>query len=220
VSAAASTPGAALEAAVAHARGGGLVAFPTETVYGLGADARSEPGLARLRRWKGRGASQPVSILAKDLGAAARLGLEVGEAARRLAAAFWPGPLTLVLPGGTARFASGVARADGAVGVRCSPHPVAAALAAALSESASALTATSLNRHGEPPARSRADARALCDDADPDAPHLLESGPDAGSAGLPSSVLDLTTEPPRLLRAGAIGAGELARALGREVASR
>jgi len=193
-----------LAAPVAALRAGRLIAFPTETVWGLGGDARSPAALARLARWKGRGGDQPVSILVAGLDALAPLGVRVDAMARRLAAAFWPGPLTLVLPA-RASFAPGVARADGAVGVRCSPHPVAAALAAA----AGPLTATSLNRHGEPPARTRAEAERLC--AGADAPLVVApDGPDAGGAA-PSTVIDLTETPPRVLRWGALGRDALGR---------
>ncbi|MCL4686738.1 L-threonylcarbamoyladenylate synthase [Myxococcota bacterium] len=153
----------ALAAAVAHVRAGGLLAFPTETVWGLGADARSEAALARLRRWKGRSAGQPVAVLVASAESAQALGLPLHGAAQRLAAAFWPGPLTLVVPAPPDRFAAGVARADGAVGLRCSSHPRTAALVAALERAGvGPLTATSLNRHGEPPVRTRTEALALC----------------------------------------------------------
>lgn len=205
---------AAIAAAVARVAAGGLVAFPTETLWGLGADARSEPALAALRRWKGRGAGQPVSVLVTGAGALAALGIALPAAARRLADAFWPGPLTLVVPGPAGRFAAGVARADGAVGLRCSPHPTAAALAAALAAAGRGpLTATSLNRHGEPPARTRAEAAALCAS---DTVMCLDAGPDAGAAAGPalaSTVVDCTGPAPRVLREGAVAVAALARAL-------
>jgi tRNA threonylcarbamoyl adenosine modification protein (Sua5/YciO/YrdC/YwlC family) len=190
-------------------RAGGLLAYPTETVWGLGADARSPSALARLRAWKGRGDEAPIAILVADAAALAGAGIECGRAATRLIEAFWPGPLTLVLPCRT-RFAPGVGRADGAVGVRCSAHPLARALARRLArEDVGPITATSLNRSGEPPARDRAAADALCGGA-PDAPRLLgveraEAGGDA-----PSTVVDLTGPAPRVLRAGALSAEELA----------
>lgn len=232
----AAAPGA-LAAALARLRAGGLVAFPTETVWGLGADAGSAAAMERLRRWKGRDAGQPVAVLVPDRAALAALGIALPAAAERLAAAFWPGPLTLVVPAPRSRFAPGVARADGAVGLRCSPHPAAAALAAAwLGAGAGPLTATSLNRHGAPPARTRAEAAALC--AGSDAILCLDAGPDAGAAAhdpagaapgrvadgardpgaaAPSSVVDCSGPRPRLLRAGAIGAAELSRVLEQEI---
>jgi L-threonylcarbamoyladenylate synthase len=208
---------AAIAAARERLRAGGLVAFPTETVWGLGADACSEAAMARLRRWKGRDAAQPVAVLVADVAALALLGIALPATARRLAEGFWPGPLTLVVPAAPGRFASGVARGDGAVGLRCSPHPTAAALARALAQDRlGPLTATSLNRHGATPARTRREAVALC--ADRDAVWCLDTGPDAG-AGAPSSVVDCSGPRPRLLRAGAIGAAELSRVLDEEIAA-
>jgi L-threonylcarbamoyladenylate synthase len=193
--------------AVARLAAGGLVAFPTETLWGLGADARSDEAVARLRRWKG--GEQPLSVLVTGRPALEALGVEVGECARRLTDAFWPGPLTLVLPC-HGRFAAGVSRADGALGLRCSPHPVAAALARALAaEGVGPITATSLNRHGTPPARSRAEAELACRSGDDDAPLLfVGDGLDAGG-GRPSTVVDCTGAAPVVLRWGAIGRDDL-----------
>jgi L-threonylcarbamoyladenylate synthase len=200
--------------ALVRVRADGLVAYPTETLWGLGADARSAAALARLAGWKRRSDGQPISILVEGLASLAPLGIEVDRRARALAAAFWPGPLTLVLPC-RGRLAPGIARADGAVGVRCSPHPLAAALAAAVAAAGlGPLTATSLNRHGEPPARTCADAARLA--REPGDPLLVGAGgPDAGG-GPPSTVLDLTAARPRVLRAGAVDAAALTRALGGE----
>jgi L-threonylcarbamoyladenylate synthase len=213
--------GEALAAAVAHVRGGSLLAFPTETVWGLGADARSAPALARLHRWKGRSDRQPMSVLVPDAATPAVFGAPLDGPARRLAAAFWPGPLTLVVPAPPGTFAPGVARADGAVGLRCSPHPQVTALVAALLRAGvGPLTATSLNRHGEPPARNRAEASALCGDAD--APRCLDLGEDeAGSRAFlaPSTVVDCTGARPVLLRVGAIAPAELERVLDQEIAT-
>lgn len=200
----------ALAAAVAALVRGELVAFPTETVWGLGADARSPVAMERLRRWKGRDAQQPVAVLVPGREALAALGIALPPAAARLADAFWPGPLTLVVPAPPGRFAAGVARADGAVGLRCSPHPTARALTAALLRAgAGPLTATSLNRSGAPPARTRAEAAALC--AGPDSILCLDEGPDAGG-GPPSTVVDCSGARPVVLRAGAISEIELSRA--------
>jgi tRNA A37 threonylcarbamoyladenosine synthetase subunit TsaC/SUA5/YrdC len=112
-------------------------------------------------------------------------------------------------------FAAGIARADGAVGVRCSSHPRAAALVqAAHAAGLGPLTATSLNRHGEPPARSASQARALCAADAADAPLLLETlGEDARDEA-PTSVLDLASDPPALLRRGALSAEAIEAAAG------
>ncbi len=95
--------------AVEWVRDGGLLAYPTETVWGLGADSRSDSAVARLNHWKGRDASEPISILIAEPDCLASLGFELTDTARRLAAAFWPGPLTLVL-NCEGRFARGVSR--------------------------------------------------------------------------------------------------------------
>jgi L-threonylcarbamoyladenylate synthase len=196
-----------LGAALARLAADGLVAYPTETVWGLAAAAARPAAVARLRAWKGRADGQPLSLLVSDAAALDALGVEPAAAARALAARFWPGPLTLVVRC-AARFGDGVAAANGSVGLRCSPHPAAAALArAALAAGLGPLTATSLNRSGAPPARTGAEAARACTGAD--GPLLLGGGwPDAGGA-TPSSVVDLTGPSPRLLREGALPAREL-----------
>jgi len=207
-----------LDDAVRHVAAGGLLAFPTETVWGLGADATSDEAVARLRAWKGRDADKPVSVLVEDLAAAEALGVAPTPVARVLARAFWPGPLTLVLPAGRARLATGVA-AGGAVGLRCSPDPTAAALARALARAGCGpLTATSLNRGGEPPARSLAEARDLCR-AHPGPELVAPRGPgEPGrvSSASPSTVVDCTGPGLQLIREGAIAADALAAAALRE----
>lgn len=201
-----------LEAALERVRAGGLVAYPTETLFGLGADATSERAVGRLRAWKGRG-DEPMAVLLDGFEPLLELGFEVSGAARTLAEALWPGPLTLVLRC-RGRFAPGIARHDGAVGVRCSPHPVAAAFASALSgEKLGPVTATSLNRSGEPAARTRAEARALQGDG-PEAPLLLDVAGTPEPGGVQSSVVDLTAPRPVLLREGAVPAATLAALLG------
>lgn len=202
-----------LDEAVRRLRAGGLVAYPTETLWGLGADARSDAALGRLRAWKRRDDGQPISILVERAGALEGLGIELGAAARVLAEAFWPGPLTLVLAarGG---FARGIASASGAIGVRCSPHPAARALAERLAEEGvGPITSTSLNRSGEPPARTRAQARALCEGED--GPWLFDEAGAPEPGGLASTVVDATGAAARLLRVGAVGADALRAALAR-----
>ena len=197
----------AVEAALEHVAGGGLVAFPTETSWGLGADATSETALARLRAWKGRDAAKPISILVAGRADLARLGARLSPAAARLARAFWPGPLTLVVRC-EAKLADGVAGPGGAVGLRCSPHPVAAALASlAAARGVGPLTATSLNRAAARACRTRAEA---ADCAGAEIP--LVAGEDAGG-GPPSSVVDATGVEPVVLREGAVSRAAIAAAL-------
>lgn len=204
--------------AVRWLRGGGLLAYPTETTWGLGADIRSPEGLVRLRRWKGRESGDPISVLVEGVEAARALDFELGETARALAERFWPGPLTLVVQARRSRL-PGIARQDGAVGLRCSSHPLAAALARRLGRiGAGPVTATSLNRTGAPPARSGAEARALCQPQAPEEPHMIEvPGAEAGGDEA-STVVDVTGSEPRVLRWGAVREDELGpllRELGR-----
>jgi len=182
----------------------GLVAFPTETVWGLAARADSGQALARLASVKGRDSGKPISILVPGSFCLEALGFEVPDLAERLMVAHWPGPLTLVLRCRRA-FAPGIARLDGAVGVRCSSHPAASALArAAFDAELGPLTATSLNRSGDPPARTRAEARKLCEAVGSgERIPLYDAGFEAGGEE-PSTVLDVTGDVPRVLRAGAV----------------
>ena len=194
--------------ALAALRAGNLVPYPTETLWGVAADAQSESGVAALRHFKGARGDKPFSVLAPDPGALEALGFEVGEAAAALVSEFWPGPLTLVLPC-RAPWARRVGRADGAVAVRCSPHPQARALAAAAARNdLGPVTSTSLNRSDAPPARTRDDALAVCRGA----PELL-SLPETGEAGgqEESSIVDLSGAAPALLREGALAATQLGR---------
>ena len=194
--------------AVRRLASGGLLAYPTETIWGLGADGCSAKALERLRRWKGRQAHDPVALLVENAERAAELGFQLGPAARRLAEAFWPGPLTLVVPSRD-DFAPGVARADGAVGLRCSAHPLAEALARRLRLTGiGPITATSLNRSGEAPAAALAMAQALCGQG-PDEPCLIDiEGAEAGGDA-ESTVVDTTSSIPQVLRWGALPENEL-----------
>ena len=202
---------AAVDRAVDCVRRGALLAYPTETVWGLGADAGSDAALARLRAFKGRADDAPVSILVAEPAAIAAPDFDASPLARALAERFWPGPLTLVLPC-RRRFAAGVAREDGAVGVRCSSHPAARGLAGALARAGvGPLTSTSLNRSGEAPARTRSEAEAVRG-ASGERPELLETALDAGGEAA-STVLEVCGETPRVLRWGALASDTLTPAL-------
>ena len=189
----------ALDEAVARLARGELVAYPTETVYGLGADAFSEPALARLLALKGRDAERGLSVLVADAAALARFAAPLPAEAARLAARFWPGPLTLVVRVADPRFA-GVSTPLG-VGFRCSPHPTAAALARAAPHP---VVSTSANRSGEPPAATAAEVEAALGSA------LAILGGEPASGLAPSTVVAVAADGARtLLRAGAIGEAEL-----------
>lgn len=182
---------------VGHLRGGGLVAYPTETVYGLGGTV-DEAAVAGLRRLKERGADKPFLALVESVDAVA--GLAWTDPARELAGIFWPGPLTLVLADPLGIFPSGV-RDDrtGAVGVRVSPHPLVQRLIRALG---GPLTSTSLNAPGAPPARSGSEAVEVVRRLGGRDVWVLDAGtlPDAP----PSTVVDCSGPEPVVLRAGTV----------------
>jgi len=185
---------AALERAVEVLKAGGLIAFPTETFYGLGALALDASAVRRVFELKGRPWSKPLLVLVDSVAMAERVAM-VGEPARALMARHWPGALTLVLParpGLPAELTAGTAT----IGVRLSPHPVATALVAGL---AGPLTAPSANPSGAPPPTTPAEVLSHFDGA---LGLLLDAGTSAG--GLPSTVLDVTGGTPRVLRQGAV----------------
>ena len=176
---------------------GGVVAFPTDTVWGLLADWRNREAVARLRALKGRGEEKPVQVLVESLEKARAL-LQDPDDPRflRLAAAFWPGPLTLVAAGrGVPPWIS----REGTLGLRMPDHP---GLLDLLRAAGGSLAATSLNRAGAPPVGSRREAEAFGAD-------LVFPG--AEPPGVASTVLDLARG--RVLREGAIPAEALARYL-------
>jgi L-threonylcarbamoyladenylate synthase len=200
---------AALPPAVAHLAAGGLLAYPTETVYGLGSRARG-PEVRALARLKGRRADKPFLLLVADRAMAEAQGLAFNAAASALARAFWPGPLTLVLPGGSGRLPDALRGPEGGIAVRWTSHRGMARLVGALGEP---LTSTSANLPGSPPAPG---AEAIARDFAP----AVEAGTllvlDGGVLGnSPSStVVDCTQPAPRLIREGALTLGELRRAAG------
>ena len=201
---------AALPQAVAHLGAGGLLAYPTETVYGLGSRARPRDVQA-LARLKGRRPDKPILLLVADRDMAEAQGLAFNESAGALARAFWPGPLTLVLPGGDGRLPDALRGPEGGIAVRWTSHRGMARLVRALGEP---LTSTSANLPGSPPAPG---AEAIVRDFAP----AVEAGTllvlDGGVLGNspPSTVVDCTQPQPRLIREGAVTLGELRRAAGR-----
>jgi L-threonylcarbamoyladenylate synthase len=194
---------AQIRAAVSALARGGLVVYPTETVYGLGADARSGDALSRLLRVKGRSEALGLSILVRDLDAALPWILgDVPETARTLAQRFWPGPLTLVLPASAAVDRALIGPAGG-VGLRVSADRVASRLGEAF---AAPLTSTSANPSGSAPATDAASARAYFA-ADVDV--YVDDGPRTSSAV--SSVVEFLDGRAYLRRVGAVSAEDLAR---------
>lgn len=184
-----------LAGAAAVLRGGGIVAYPTETFYGLGALWNREEALRRLARAKLRPEGKPLPLLAADRAQVLEVAAELGPLGERLAARFWPGPLTLVLRAAPA-VPEEVTGGTGAVGVRIPGSEVARALAAA---AGGALVSTSANLSGAPPPVSPADiAPEILARID----GVLDGGPAPG--GLPSTVVDPREGGPRLVRAGAV----------------
>jgi L-threonylcarbamoyladenylate synthase len=207
-----------IERAIEHLRNDGSVGFPSETVWGLAARATSNSAVAELRKWKGRRDEQPISLLVSGEAVLHEYGFEISELASALMTKCWPGPLTLVLSCNR-QFAPGIPRnADGAVGVRCSSHPIALALDRAAQEAGlGLLTATSLNHTGAPPAQTEEEARLLCGPTS-DAPMVIESRGLGAMGGPPSTVLDLTTDTPTAIRWGALGRAALHALVGIEFA--
>lgn len=176
-------------------RAGGLVAFPTETVYGLGANALDAAAVARIFAAKGRPANNPLIVHVTGVAEARALTSAWPRAADCLAARFWPGPLTLVLPRGD-RVPDIVTASGPTVAVRVPAHRVALAL---LRATGLPIAAPSANRStGLSPTRAEHVLRGLDGRID----LLLDGGPTAG--GLESTVLDVTADPPRLLRPGLV----------------
>jgi L-threonylcarbamoyladenylate synthase len=186
-------------------RRGGLVAFPTETVYGLGADASSREAMARLYRVKGRPADHPVIVHFSDAATALSWTREIPDAARTLAAKFWPGPLTLILKR-AAHVGDFITGGQDTVGVRVPGHPVAHEL---LVKFAGGLAAPSANRFGR---ISPTTAQHVRDDLGQDVDYVLDGG--ACGIGIESTIVDVSGDAPRLLRPGGVSLAELENALG------
>jgi len=197
-----------IDDAIEALKDGKLVVYPTETFYALGADAYSAAAVARLFAAKVRDADQPIALIAADNAMAFTIAREIPPPARHLADAFWPGPLTIVIPARTG-LPEGLAGPDGGVGVRVSSHPVARELARRLGRP---LTATSANLSGRPPAVTLAQARAAFAGK---VKVYLEGG--TLKAGAPSTVVAFDRYGFRVLRAGAIAESEIAAVLSAEV---
>jgi L-threonylcarbamoyladenylate synthase len=194
-----------IEQAVAVLRAGGLVAFPTETVYGLGADAANPAAVRRIFEVKGRPSSHPVIVHLADAAQLAGWAREVPEAARKLARRYWPGPLTLVL--GRAKGVSDVVTGgQDTVALRVPAHPVARRL---LARFGGGIAAPSANRHGRVSATTADHVRREFGDA---VPCVLDGG--EADVGIESTIVDLSGTAAALLRPGWITADEIEAVLG------
>ena len=195
----------ALSEAAAIIRGGGLVAFPTETVYGLGANALDDAAVRGIFAAKGRPSFNPIIAHVASVAQARTLVTAWPERAERLAAAFWPGPLTLVLPRARHVPLSLTAGRD-TVAIRMPAHPVALALIRAADLP---IAAPSANRFTEvSPTTADHVAQGLGDRI----AMLLDGGPT--DVGIESTVVDLSCDPPLLLRPGTLVRADLERVLG------
>ncbi len=197
--------------AVRTVAGGGLIVFPTETVYGIGADLRRPEAIARIYRLKRRPIGLPLLI---HCGAAAQLdGIvdNLSESARLLIGRFWPGPLTLILPA-AAHLPPALLGPDRTVGVRMVDQPATRDF---ISDLGSPLAGTSANRHGAEPTGSYAGVVS-------DIIGGVDCALDGGScgSGMPSTVIDLTASNPGLIRAGAVPTELVEETLGRTIAGR
>lgn len=189
----------AIAGAIAHLNSRQVLAYPTETVYGFGGAVDAE-SVNRLIRMKGRPPNKPFLLIVASSEMIGRLGLRLTSYASRLAAHFWPGPLTLVLAGGENRVPQQLRGPEGGIAVRWTPH---SGLSRLISAYGDPITSTSANRPGVPPATS--------------AGEILSQWPDAITSGLlrvldggvldasaPSTVVDCTGDRPRMIRPGAI----------------
>jgi L-threonylcarbamoyladenylate synthase len=199
------TPTRDIASAAAALRAGKLVAFPTETVYGLGADAENVDAVGRIFAVKQRPADHPLIVHLASLSELPRWAREVPDAALRLAEAYWPGPLTLLLKKHS-RVPNATTGGLDSVGLRVPAHPVALEL---LRRFGCGVAAPSANRFGRvSPTRSEHVLADLGDDVDV----LLEGGECA--VGVESTILDLTHDAPVLLRPGGVTAEQIESLLG------
>jgi L-threonylcarbamoyladenylate synthase len=190
--------------AIAVLRAGGVVALPTDTVYGIAVALATVGGIERLFHVKQRPPEKGIALLLADAAQAAVVG-EVTAEAEALAADLWPGGLTLVLRARSdANLPAALTRGAPTVGVRLPDHPAPRALAAAVGP----LPTTSANRSGRPDAL---DAEAVVEQLGAGVDLVLDGGPSPGSR--PSTVIDLTTDPPRVLRVGGIDEARIAAVL-------
>ena len=196
----------AIRRAAAILRQGGLLGIPTETVYGLGADALNETAVRHIFEAKGRPQDNPLILHVPDAGWLERCCVDVPETAYALAEKFWPGPLTMILP----RKPIVPLRTTGGldtVGVRCPNHPITRAVIAAADVP---IAAPSGNTSGRPSPTCIAD---MIEDMDGRIEGMFDGGPCA--VGVESTIIDLTCTPPRLLRPGGLPLEALEEVLGR-----
>jgi L-threonylcarbamoyladenylate synthase len=195
--------------AVERLRVGEPVVIPTETVYGVACDARSETAVQRVFALKGRPETNPLPVLVANIADARSLASHWPDAAQRLSDAFWPGPLTIVLVR-QMELAPSVTAGRDTVALRCPDHPIALALAEAFG---GPLALTSANRSGAAPATTADNVRTFLDEARSPDVLVLDAG--SCAVGRPSTVIriDPATEDIEILRAGALTEDDILNAL-------
>ena len=192
----------AITDAAQRLKSGALVAFPTETVYGLGADATNPAAVARIYTTKGRPADHPLIVHLADMQDISEWAAEIPDYAIDLARAFWPGPMTLILPrtGLAADFITG---GQNTVGVRVPDHAIALALLSAFKKAGGkGLAAPSANRFGQVSPTTASAVREELGDFLAENDLILDGGPSL--VGVESTIIDCTADAPRILRPGAI----------------
>lgn len=195
---------AALPDTIAHLNARKVLAYPTETVYGFGGAVDRE-SVANLIALKGRPPNKPFLLIVASSEMITRLGLHLTSYASQLTARFWPGPLTLVLPGGEKRVPEQLRGPEGGIAVRWTPHAGLARLVRAYGEP---ITSTSANRPGVPPATNAHEIVDQWGEAVTNGTlRVLDGGQLVESA--PSTVVDCTGRRPRVIRPGAIPAAKL-----------
>ncbi|MCH7699449.1 MAG: threonylcarbamoyl-AMP synthase [Chloroflexi bacterium] len=197
-----------IEQAADVLRNGGLVAYPTDTVYGLAADPTNAEAVHKLSEAKKRDPDQPMPHLIASADSVAGVASDVSSAASNLMRAFWPGALTIILRKAQSyeSFAAGET-----IGLRVPDHLIPRELSRLLS---GPITGTSANVAGGPEPLSADDVRSFVGNA---VDLIIDGG--ACSGGQPSTVIDCTRDPPMILRLGAVSREEIERVLGRKVAS-
>jgi L-threonylcarbamoyladenylate synthase len=194
-----------LAEAVAVLRGGGLIAYPSDTVYGLGAAASNERAVARAFAVKGRLSEKALPLLLADVEDIGRLCAEVPPSAQLLVERFWPGPLTLVLRRSPSFQSAAVGSGD-SVALRVPDHFFLRQLIRALGEP---ITGTSANRSGRPSCRTAREVQRQLGGA---VDLIIDGGP--SRAGWESTVVDITFQPPVIVRQGAIAGAEVEKVVG------
>ncbi len=194
-------------------KAGGLVAFPTETVYGLGADASSDAAVAKIFAAKGRPADHPLIVHVANMAAAEQFAAAMPDFARKLCAAFWPGPLTIIVPR-RAGVATASAGGQNSIGLRCPAHPMALEfLQACAALGVAGVAAPSANKFGKV---SPTTAQHVRDELGAELT-VLDGG--ACDVGIESTIIDCTRSAPVLLRPGVLSTQQLEAAMGRNLLS-